>query len=153
MNTMMTNITMMNRDFSPMRVILGIVSLVGFGYFIYRGFITGLADTSDGGSVSSGTTFIILALCMLRLCPALFHHAEEGYNIRVPAAMVFYLGSAVFAFLNRYTYMQLLIAAIASAVLAVISLILAVTSRGGDYEEDDYDDAFEDDYADEDYDD
>ena len=46
--------------------------------------------------------------------------------------------------------MQLLFAAIAGAVLAVISLILAITSRGGyDDEEEDYDDAFEDDYADE----
>ena len=41
-----------------------------------------------------------------------------------------------------------------AGVLAVISLILAIASRGGGYEDDDdYDDAFEDDYADDDYDD
>ena len=64
--------------------------------------------------------------------------------------MLFYLGGGVFAFLQKGDDMQLLFAAIAGAVLAVISLILAITSRGGyDDEEEDYDDAFEDDYADE----
>lgn len=66
--------------------------------------------------------------------------------------MLFYLGGGVFAFLQRGDDLQLLIAAGACAVLAVISLILAIASRGGDYDDDEYDDAFEDDYAD-DYDD
>ena len=135
-----------------MRIILGIISLLGFGYFIYRGFITGLADTSSGGSISSGTTFIILALCMLVSALLYFIMLKRATIFAFLLPMIFYLGSAVFAFLQRGDDMQLLIAAIASAVLAVISLILAITSRGGDYE-DDYDDAFEDDYADEDYED
>ena len=44
--------------------------------------------------------------------------------------------------------MQILIGAIAGAVLAVVSLILAIVSRGGDdYEdEDEYDDPFEEDH-------
>ena len=49
-----------------------------------------------------------------------------------------------------------LIAAIVSGVLAIISLILAITSRGGsDYDdsEENYDEAFEDDYAEEEFDD
>lgn len=138
--------------FRVMRIILGIISLLGFGYFIYRGFITGLADTSSGGSISSGTTFIILALCMLVSALLYFIMLKRATIFAFLLPMIFYLGSAVFAFLQRGDDMQLLIAAIASAVLAVISLILAITSRGGDYE-DDYDDAFEDDYADEDYDD
>ena len=45
--------------------------------------------------------------------------------------------------------MQLLIAAVAGAVLAVLSLIFAILSRGGDdyYDDDeDYEDAFEEDH-------
>ena len=53
--------------------------------------------------------------------------------------MLFYLGSGVFAFLKRGDDLQLLIAAIVSGVLAIISLILAITSRGGS----DYDDSEE----------
>ena len=129
-----------------------ILSLAGFGYFIYRGFTTGL--TSDSGSgLSAGMVYVILALCLL--VSALLYFIMLGTNtvFAFLLPMVFYLGSGVFAFLNRGDDMQMLIAAVAAAVLAVISLILAITSRGGDdYDDDDYDDAFEDDYAD-DYDD
>ncbi len=140
--------------FRPMRIVLGIISLAGFAYFIYRGFVTGLADTTEGGSVSSGTTFIILALCML-VCALLYFIMQKRNTIfAFLLPMVFYLGGAVFAFIQRGDELQLLIAAIAGAVLAVISLILAITSRGDGYDdEDDYDEAFEDDYADDDYDD
>ena len=137
-----------------MRIILGVISLIGFGYFIYRGFITGLADTTEGGSISSGTTFIVLALCMLVSALLYFIMLQKDTIFAFLLPMVFYLGSAMFAFIQRGDDLQLLIAAIASAVLAVISLILAITSRGSEYEDDDdYDEAFEDDYADDDYDD
>lgn len=141
--------------FRPLRIILGIISLIGFGYLIYRGFVTGLADTTEGGTVSSGMTYVILALCMLVSALLYFIMQSKNTIFAFLLPMVFYLGSAVFAFIQRGDDLQLLIAAIAGAVLAVISLILAITSRGGGYEddEDDYDDAFEDDYADDDYDD
>ena len=141
--------------FRPLRIILGILSLIGFGYLIYRGFVTGLADTTEGGTVSSGMTYVILALCMLVSALLYFIMQRKNTIFAFLLPMVFYLGSAVFAFIQRGDDLQLLIAAIAGAVLAVISLILAITSRGGGYEddEDDYDDAFEDDYADDDYDD
>ena len=141
--------------FRPLRIILGIISLSGFGYLIYRGFVTGLADTTEGGTVSSGMTYVILALCMLVSALLYFIMQSKNTIFAFLLPMVFYLGSAVFAFIQRGDDLQLLIAAIAGAVLAVISLILAITSRGGGYEddEDDYDDAFEDDYADDDYDD
>ena len=139
--------------FRPMRIILGIISLAGFAYFIYRGFVTGLADTSEGGAVSSGMTFVILALCMLVSALLYFIMQKKNTIFAFLLPMIFYLGSAVFAFIQRGDDLQLLIAAIACAVLAVISLILAITSRGGGYDDDDYDDAFEDDYADDDYDD
>ena len=139
--------------FRPMRIILGILSLAAFGYLIYRGFVTGLADTTEGGAVSSGMTFVILALCMLVSALLYFIMQKKNTVLAFILPMIFYLGAAVFAFIQRGDDLQLLIAAIAAAVLAVISLILAITSRGGGYDdEDDYDDAFEDDYADDDYD-
>ncbi len=139
--------------FRPMRIILGILSLAAFGYLIYRGFVTGLADTTEGGAVSSGMTFVILALCMLISALLYFIMQKKNTVLAFILPMIFYLGAAVFAFIQRGDDLQLLIAAIAAAVLAVISLILAITSRGGGYDdEDDYDDAFEDDYADDDYD-
>ena len=141
--------------FRPIRIILGIISLAGFGYFIYKGFVTGLADTTEGGSASFGTTFIILALCMLVSALLYFIMQKKNTIFAFLLPMVFYLGGSIFAFLQRGEDLQMLIAAIACAVLAAISLILAVTSRVGGYddEEEDYDDAFEDDYADDDYDD
>lgn len=139
--------------FRVMRVILAILSLAGFGYFMYRGFTTGLSATAESGSVS-GMTFVILALCLL--VSALLYFIMLGTNtvFAFLLPMLFYLGGGVFAFLKRGDDFQLLIAAIAGGVLAVISLILAIMSRVGDNydDEDDYDDAFEDDYAD-DYDD
>ena len=139
--------------FRPMRIILGILSLAAFGYLIYRGFVTGLADTTEGGAISSGMTFVILALCMLVSALLYFIMQKKNTVLAFILPMIFYLGAAVFAFIQRGDDLQLLIAAIAAAVLAVISLILAITSRGGGYDdEDDYDDAFEDDYADDDYD-
>lgn len=138
--------------FRPMRIVLGVISLIAFAYLIYRGFVTGLADTTEGGGASSGTTFIVLALCMLisALLYLIMQKKDTIFAFLLP--MVFYLGGAVFAFIQRGDDLQLLIAAIAGAVLAVISLILAITSRGDEYDDDDYDEAFDDD-ADDDYDD
>ena len=136
--------------FRPMRVILAILSLAGFGYLIYRGFVTGLADTTGGSTISSGMTYIIVSLCMLVSALLYFIMLNRNTVFAFLLPMLFYLGGGVFAFLQKGDDMQLLFAAIAGAVLAVISLILAITSRGGyDDEEEDYDDAFEDDYADE----
>ena len=136
--------------FRPMRVILAILSLAGFGYMIYQGFVTGLADTTEGSVISSGMTYIIVALCLLVAALLYFILLNRNTVFAFLLPMVFYLGGGVFAFLQKGDDLQLLIAAVAGAVLAVISLILAITSRGGyDDEEEDYDDAFEDDYADE----
>ena len=69
----------------------------------------------------------------------------------------FFISEAAYLhFCKRGDDLQLLIAAIVSGVLAIISLILAITSRGGsDYDdsEENYDEAFEDDYAEEEFDD
>lgn len=132
--------------FRVMRVILGILSLLGFGYFAYRGFTTGLSSTTDNGV--AGMTFIILALCLLVSALLYFIMMRTNSIFAFLLPMIFYLGSAVFAFLRKGDDLQLFVAAVVAAVLAVVSLILAITSRGGD-DYDDYDDAFEDDYADE----
>ena len=141
--------------FRAERIILGIISLAGFGFFTYKGFMTGLNGTTDGGG-TSGTLYIILALCMLVSSLLYFIMQKSNTIFAFLLPMLFYLGSGVFAFLKRGDDLQLLIAAIVSGVLAIISLILAITSRGGsDYDdsEENYDEAFEDDYAEEEFDD
>ena len=124
---------------------LGIISLLGFGFFIYRGFVTGLSSTGD--NASAGMTYIILALCLLvsALLYLIMQNKSTVFAFLLP--MIFYIGTGVFAFLRRGDSMELFIAAIACAVLAVLSLILAILSRGGDnYDDDDYEDAFEDEH-------
>ena len=140
--------------FRAMRIILGIISTLGFAFFIYRGFVTGLTSTANETGTTSGITYIVVALCLLVAALLYFIMVSRSTVFAFLLPMVFYLGGAVFAFLQRGDDLQLLIAAVAGGVLAVISLILAIASRGGGYEDDDdYDDAFEDDYADDDYDD
>ena len=131
--------------FRPGRIFLGIISLLGFGFFIYRGFVTGLSTTGD--NASAGMTYIILALCLLvsALLYLIMQNKSTVFAFLLP--MIFYIGTGVFAFLRRGDSMELFIAAIACAVLAVLSLILAILSRGGDdYDDDDYEDAFEDEH-------
>ena len=134
--------------FRAFRIVLGILSLAGFAFFIYRGFVTGLNSVSSGDGSTAGMTYIIIALCMLvsALLYLIMQKKNTIFAFLLP--MLFYLASAVFAFLRRGDDMQILIGAIAGAVLAVISLILAIVSRGGDdYEdEDEYDDPFEEDH-------
>lgn len=131
--------------FRPGRIFLGIISLLGFGFFIYRGFVTGLSSTGD--NAPAGMTYIILALCLLvsALLYLIMQNKSTVFAFLLP--MIFYIGTGVFAFLRRGDSMELFIAAIACAVLAVLSLILAILSRGGnDYDDDDYEDAFEDEH-------
>ena len=93
-------------------------------------------------------TYIIIALCMLvsALLYLIMQKKNTIFAFLLP--MIFYLASAVFAFLRRGDDMQILVGAIIGAVLAVVSLILAIVSRGGDDydDEDDYEDPFEDEH-------
>ena len=138
--------------FRAARIILAVISLAGFAFFAYRGFTTGLSSVSAGDDSNAGMVYIILAVCMLvsALLYLILQKKNTIFAFLLP--MIVYLGSAAYAFLMRGSDIQLLISAIASAVLALISLILAITSRGGydEYDDDeDYEDPFEDDYADE----
>ena len=137
--------------FRPLRIILGILSLVGFGFCIYKGFVTGLNSTTADITSSTGMVYVVLALCML-VSALLYFIMVNRYTIfSFLLPMLFYLASAVFGFLKRGDEMEILIIAGASAVLAILSLILAIASRGGDeyYEDEDEDNAFaDDDYED-----
>ena len=134
--------------FRPGRIILGIISLLTFGFCIYKGFVTGLSTSGADVTSASGMNYVIVALCMLvtALLYFIMNNRDTLFAFLIP--MIVYIGSAVFAFLKHGDEFELLILAGASGVLAVISLILAIASRGGDDydDEDDYDDPFEEEH-------
>ena len=138
------------------RIILGILSILGFGYFAYRGFLAGLDSIASGGQTSSGMTYIILAVCMLVSGLLLLILQNKRSVAAYIAPVVFYIAGAVFAFLKRDGDSILLYSAIASAVLALILIILCATSRNQEdeeeYEDDDdeYDEFDDDEFDDED---
>lgn len=134
--------------FRPGRIILGIISLLAFGFCIYKGFVTGLSTSGADVTSASGMNYVIVALCMLvtALLYFIMNNRDTLFAFLIP--MILYIGSAVFAFLKHGDEFELLILAGVSGVLAVISLILAIASRGGDDydDEDDYDDPFEEEH-------
>ena len=134
--------------FRPGRIILGIISLLAFGFCIYKGFVTGLSTSEADVTSAPGMNYVIVALCMLvtALLYFIMNNRDTLFAFLIP--MIVYIGSAVFAFLKHGDEFELLILAGVSGVLAVISLILAIASRGGDDydDEDDYDDPFEEEH-------
>ena len=134
--------------FRPGRIILGIISLLAFGFCIYKGFVTGLSTSGADVTSAPGMNYVIVALCMLvtALLYFIMNNRDTLFAFLIP--MILYIGSAVFAFLKHGDEFELLILAGVSGVLAVISLILAIASRGGDDydDEDDYDDPFEEEH-------
>ena len=134
--------------FRPGRIILGIISLLAFGFCIYKGFVTGLSTSGADVTSAPGMNYVIVALCMLvtALLYFIMNNRDTLFAFLIP--MIVYIGGAVFAFLKHGDEYELLILAGVSGVLAVISLILAIASRGGDDydDEDDYDDPFEEEH-------
>ena len=134
--------------FRPGRIILGIISLLAFGFCIYKGFVTGLSTSGANVTSAPGMNYVIVALCMLvtALLYFIMNNRDTLFAFLIP--MIVYIGSAVFAFLKHGDEFELLILAGVSGVLAVISLILALASRGGDDydDQDDYDDPFEEEH-------
>ena len=134
--------------FRPGRIILGIISLLAFGFCIYKGFVTGLSTSGANVTSAPGMNYVIVALCMLvtALLYFIMNNRDTLFAFLIP--MIVYIASAVFAFLKHGDEFELLILAGVSGVLAVISLILAIASRGGDDydDEDDYDDPFEEEH-------
>ena len=134
--------------FRPGRIILGIISLLAFGFCIYKGFVTGLSTSGADVTAAPGMNYVIVALCMLvtALLYFIMNNRDTLFAFLIP--MILYIGGAVFAFLKHGDEFELLVLAGVSGVLAVISLILAIASRGGDDydDEDDYDDPFEEEH-------
>ena len=134
--------------FRPGRIILGIISLLTFGFCIYKGFVTGLSTSGADVTSAPGMNYVIVALCMLvtALLYFIMNNRDTLFAFLIP--MIVYIGGAVYAFLKHGDEFELLILAGVSGVLAVISLILAIASRGGDDydDEDDYDDPFEEEH-------
>ncbi|MCU6748794.1 hypothetical protein OCV51_14250 [Faecalicatena acetigenes] len=134
--------------FRSVKIIFGVLSLIGFAFFTYKAFTTGLTDVTAGNESSAGTIYIILALCLLLSGILLFILQKKNTFCAFLFPAVFCIGGAVFAFLKRNTDSMLLYCAVGCAVFAVIFIILTIASLGsGDsYDEEDYDDPFEDDY-------
>lgn len=135
--------------FPILRIVFGVISLVLFAFFAYKGFMAGLSNISSGKSTLAGTVYIVLALCMLVSGLLLFILRNKDTILTFVFPMIFYIGGAVFAFIKRGDDKFLLICAAIGAVLGVIFLVLTFAARGGHDEDDfddDYDDPFEDDY-------
>lgn len=140
-----------NAKYRVLRVILGILSVLAFGYFGYQGFLSGLDSVASGGALTDGIAYIVLAICMLVSGLFLLILQNSRSIVAYLLPMILYLGSGVFVFMKRGEDQILLYSAIGCAVLALLLIILAITSRNqeDDYDyddEDDYDDSDEDDY-------
>lgn len=136
--------------FRVLRIIFGILSILAFGFFTYKGVISGLDSITSGSNSNIGTFYVIMALCMLISGLLLLILQKRNTIVAFLLPMFFYLGCGVVAFLKRGDDKLLLFSAIACAVLTVIFLILTILSRRDSDEEDeefdDYDDPFEDDH-------
>ena len=135
--------------FRVLRVLLGILSIGGFGFCVYSALMAGLDGILSGDTASAGMTYAILAACMFVSVLLLLIMQKSNSVFAFILPMILYLGGGVYAFMKRQGEANLLYCAIAGLVLAVIFLILTIASRGDsdDYDpSDDYDDPFEDDF-------
>ena len=135
--------------FRVLRVIFGLLSIVAFGFFTYKGVISGLDSITSGSNSNIGTFYVIMALCMLisGLLLLILQKSNTIFAFLLP--MLFYIGCSVIGFLKHGDDKMLLYSAIACVVLAVIFLILTILSRRDTEEDedfDDYDDPFEEDH-------
>lgn len=134
--------------FRILRILFGVISVLSAGFFAYGGFFEGLENIASGSTVSTGTTFVIFAICMLVSGLLLLIMQNRNTILAFILPMIFYFAAAVFTFLKHQDNQILLYCAIVGAVLGVIFLVLGIISRNSDgYNEgEDYDDPFEDDY-------
>ena len=130
------------------RILFGIISVLAAGFFAYGGFFAGLENIASGSTVSTGTTFLIFAICMLVSGLMLLIMQNRNTILAFILPMIFYFGAAVFTFLKRGDDKMFLFCAIGGAVLGLIFLVLGIVSRNsnGYDDSDDYDDPFEDEY-------
>ena len=130
------------------RILFGFISVLAAGFFAYGGFFAGLENIASGSTVSTGTTFLIFAICMLVSGLMLLIMQNRNTILAFILPMIFYFGAAVFTFLKRGDDKMFLFCAIGGAVFGLIFLVLGIVSRNSDgYDDsDDYDDPFDDEY-------
>ena len=71
--------------FRVLRVIFGLLSIVAFGFFTYKGVISGLDSITSGSNSNIGTFYVIMALLHADLRTASSHSSEEQYDFCIPA--------------------------------------------------------------------
>ena len=106
------------------RILFGIISVLAAGFFAYGGFFAGLENIASGSTVSTGTTFLIFAICMLVSGLMLLIMQNRNTILAFILPMIFYFGAAVFTFLKRGDDKMFLFCAIGGAVLGLIFLVL-----------------------------
>lgn len=120
--------------FRALRVIFGILSILVAAFYGLNSYAAGLMESAEG------MTFLILAGCMALagLLLIILNFTNNILAFLLP--MILYLGSGVYAFLNRANETFLLYGAIIGAAFSVLFIILAISSRGDEEDYDNYDD-------------
>ena len=149
--------------FSVFRLLLGIVSLLGGLYYVFRAVMAALDHISSGGTVNTATAFGVVggALVLSGLITWLARHRTSRLSYLFPFLLT--AVGAAFAFLSRQEDPWLFYGAIACIVLVVLYLILTIlgaekydeerdfdyTAEDEAYDEKGYDDEYDDAYDDE----
>ena len=130
--------------FRALRVIFGILSILVAAFYGLNSYAAGLMESAEG------MTFLILAGCMALagLLLIILNFTNNILAFLLP--MILYLGSGVYAFLNRANETFLLYGAIIGAAFSVLFIILAISSRGDEEDYDNYDEDDDDTWDDDD---
>ena len=133
--------------FRVMRILLGLISLAGLAFCGYKAFPLYFGGAAEGVP-AEGMTYIMLALCMLAASLLYFIMQNKPTIFAFLVPMVIYFAASVLAFVQKGDSSELLITSVASAVLGIISLVLALLSQN---DSDEYEDDYEDDNIDAEY--
>lgn len=148
-----------NPKFVVMRIILGILGLIGFGYIIYHSITSGLGV---GITDASSMTYIGLAICFFLSGLLLIALHKSNSIFAFLFSILLSLAGGGYAFWQRGDSRLLLFGSVAALALALVVFILALLTLTlredhgddddyDDEDDDDFDDEFDDDFDDEDY--
>lgn len=133
------------------RLIIGILTILCAVFFGFKAVMAKLDGITSGGKITTSTTYLILALCLLitGLITLIMKSKRSFTAFIIPILLC--AGSGIFTFLKRGDDKWLLIGAILSIILVITFVAFAILLRDGDddyYDDDndDYDDPFDDDY-------
>lgn len=126
------------------RVIVGLLSILGFGFFAYEAFMAGIQSASEGGLSGHGMTYIIMSICCLLSAIVLLGLQKKNTIFAFLLPIAFFGAAGGYGFLNRDSIAMLTYGAIALAVLALLMLVLLIVylTSGEEYDEDYDDDDF-----------